>query len=245
MNFIYRNKSFFLKLKRHFNRIFNIELLKYPTPELDRKVKLLNFYKIDVVLDVGANIGQFGSELRNIGYKGRIISFEPTINAFKKLKKLANNDINWEVHHLSLGEKDGETTINLSENSVSSSILESLPELTAAAPKAKFINTEHININQLDTIFYSLGLEGKRIFMKMDTQGYEKNILEGAKNSLKKIIGIQLEMALLPTYQNALNFDEMHQYVTDLGFKLESIESGYSNQQTGQLLEVDGIYFKK
>jgi hypothetical protein len=78
----------------------------------------------------------------------------------------------------------------------------------------------------------------------MDTQGYEKNILEGAKNSLMQIKGMQLEMALIPTYHEAKSFDEMYQYIQELGYKLETIESGYYNQKTGQLLEVDGVFFK-
>ena len=84
--FILKHKDIFLKIKRRLNKIFKIEVIKYPTPELDRRIKLLKHYNIDVVLDVGANIGQYASELRNIGYSGRIISFEPTTAAFKKLE---------------------------------------------------------------------------------------------------------------------------------------------------------------
>lgn len=243
-NFIYKNKSLLLKLKRAFNNSCGVELLRYPTPELDRRIKLLNNNNIDVVMDVGANIGQYGSELRNIGYKGRIISFEPTSEAFAKLEKTALKYNLWEVYNMSLGERDGESTINIAKNSVSSSILKDLPLLTDSAPEATFIRKETIKIKKLDSIFEDLNLEGKNIYLKIDTQGYEKMVLDGAVSSLKKIIGIQIEMALIPSYEGSLTFEEMSEVLKKLGFKLKTIESGHYNKKTGELIEVDGVFFK-
>lgn len=241
---IYKYKPFFLKSKRIFNRAFKIEIIKYPTSELDRRIKLLKFHNIDVVVDVGANIGQYGSELRNIGYKGRIISFEPTSEAFHKLKKTAAKDNLWEIHNMSLGERDGESTINISKNSVSSSILNDLPQLTDSAPEATFIKKETIKIKKLDTIFKDLNVKGKNIYLKIDTQGYEKMVLDGAVESLKNINGIQIEMALIPSYEGSLTFEEMSDKLKSLGFKLTTIESGHYNKKTGELFEVDGVFFK-
>lgn len=242
--FIYKNKSFLLKIKRFFNSTFGIEIIKYPTPELDRRIKLLKNYNIDTVLDVGANIGQYGSELRNIGFNGKIISFEPTSDAFKKLEKLAKNDKNWDVHNFSLGDFDGETEINIAKNSVSSSMLESLPQLTLSAPDAKFINKETITVKKIDSIFDELDLKNKNIYLKIDTQGYENMVINGAKNSLAQIIGIQIEMALIPTYEGAITFEEMIEKLKSFNFNTTSIESGYYDKNTGKLLEVDGVFFK-
>lgn len=244
-DFIYKNKSFFLKLKRAFNNSCGLEILKYPTPELDRRIKLLKNYNIDVILDVGANIGQYGSELRNIGYEGKIISFEPTSEAFAILKKTASKDSFWEVHNISLGERDGESTINISKNSVSSSILSDLPQLTDSAPDATFIKKETIKIKKLDSVFEDLNINGKNIYLKIDTQGYEKMVLDGATESLKNVLGIQIEMALIPSYEGSLTFEEMSDKLKNLGFKLTTIESGHYNKKTGELIEVDGVFFKK
>lgn len=243
-DFIYKNKSFFLKLKRAFNNSFGLEILKYPTPELDRRIKLLKNYNIDVILDVGANIGQYGSELRNIGYEGKIISFEPTSEAFAILKKTASKDSLWEVHNMSLGERDGESTINISKNSVSSSILNDLPQLTDSAPEATFVKKETIKIKKLDSVFEDLNINGKNIYLKIDTQGYEKMVLDGATESLKNVLGIQIEMALIPSYEGSLTFEEMSDKLKNLGFKLTTIESGHYNKKTGELFEVDGVFFK-
>lgn len=243
-SFIYKNKSSLLRVKRKFNSIFGIELIKYPTAELDRRIKLLNHYKIDVVLDVGANIGQFGSELRNIGFAGKIISFEPTSEAFKKLEKMARNDDLWQINNFSLGEFDGETIINISKNSVSSSILKNLPQLIESAPNAVFTSTENIVVKKLDTIFDELQLDGKNIFLKIDTQGYESMVILGAENSLQKIAGLQVEMALIPTYEKSVPFHDLSQKLVNKGFKITSIESGYYDKITGKLLEVDGVFFR-
>ena len=243
-DFIYKNKAILLKIKHFFNSFTGIEIKKYPTPELDRRIKLLTDHNIDVVLDVGANIGQYGSELRNIGYKGQIISFEPTSDAFSKLKKASSKDSLWEIHNISLGERDGESTINISKNSVSSSILKDLPQLTNSAPEATFVKTETIIINKLDSLFSKLNLKNKKIYLKIDTQGYEKMVLDGAKNSLHNITGIQIEMALIPSYEGSLTFEEMSNFLKSLDFKLTSIESGHYDKKTGKLLEVDGVFFK-
>ena len=92
-NFIYKNKSLLLKIKRALNNTCGLEILKYPTPELDRRIKLLKNYNIDVIIDVGANIGQYGAELRNIGYEGKIISFEPPPNHIQEINLLGMNNI--------------------------------------------------------------------------------------------------------------------------------------------------------
>lgn len=243
--FIYKNKGFFLKLKRFFNSFFNLDIIKYPTPELDRRIKLLHNHNIDVVIDVGANIGQYGAELRNIGYKGKIISFEPTSQAFYNLKKTASKDNMWDIHNMSLGERDGESTINISKNSVSSSILNNLPQLTESAPEASFVHKENIIIKKLDSLFEELHLENKNIYLKIDTQGYEDMVLQGAIESLKKIIGIQVEMSLIPSYEGSLTFEAMSDKLKSLGFTLTTIESGHYDKNSGKLLEVDGVFFKK
>ena len=243
-NFIYKNKRFLLKIKRKLNAISGLEIVKYPTPELDRRIKLLQHYNIDVIIDVGANIGQYGSEMRNIGYKGRIISFEPTSEAFEKLKKTSKNDSLWEIHHSSLGERDGKTSINISKNSVSSSLLDSLPELTESAPDASFVKKEEIDIKKLDSLFDSLNVKNKNVYLKIDTQGYESLVLEGAKESLKNILGIQLEMALIPSYDGAITFQEMTTKLNGFGFHLMTVESGFYDKISGKLMEVDGVFYK-
>lgn len=242
--FLYKNKSSLLKLKRAFNSLFKIEVTKYPTETLLRRMALLNHHNIDVLLDVGANIGQYAAEMRTLGFKGQIFSFEPMSKAFEKLNKLASKDPLWQVFPFSLGERDGKATLNIAANSVSSSLLDSLPQLTESAPEASFLEKEIIEIKKLDSIFESLNIENKTIFLKIDTQGYEEMVLLGAEKSLKNISGIQIEMAFEPSYKGTLTYHEMKSKLKSLGFQLHAIENGFFDKKTGKQLEVDGIFFR-
>lgn len=242
--FIYNNKSSLLKLKRFLNSFFGIELKRYPTDELTRRIRLIEHHNIDVILDIGANIGQYGGEMRNLGFKGEIHSFEPMKSAFEKLKKNAASDSKWKVHHYSIGEKDGQTTINIAKNSVSSSLLENLPQLTDSAPEAAFVEKETIEIRKLDSIFDDLNLNGKNIYLKIDTQGYEEMVLLGAEKSLEKVTGIQIEMSFVPSYQGAITFDEMKTKLNQKGFTLLALENGFYDKKTGKQLEVDGVFYR-
>ncbi|WP_309640591.1 FkbM family methyltransferase [Flavobacterium sp.] len=234
-----------MKLKRAFNAAFGIEITKYPTDELDRRIKLINHYHIDVILDIGANIGQYGSEMRNLGFKGEILSFEPMKEAFGKLQKNAANDTLWKVFHYSIGERDGQTTINVAKNSVSSSLLENLPQLTDSAPEAAFVEKETIEIRKLDSIFESLGLMGKNVYLKIDTQGYEEMVLQGAEQSLPHVTGIQIEMSFIPSYEGAMTFDKMKAKLNHLGFHLLALENGFYDKKTGKQLEIDGVFYRE
>ena len=242
--FIYNNKSSLLKIKRFLNSFFGIELKRYPTDELTRRIRLIEHHNIDVILDIGANIGQYGGEMRNLGFKGEIHSFEPMKSAFEKLKKNAAGDSKWKVYHYSIGEKDGQTTINIAKNSVSSSLLENLPQLTDSAPEAAFVEKETIEIRKLDSIFDDLNLNGKNIYLKIDTQGYEEMVLLGAEKSLEKVTGIQIEMSFVPSYQGAITFDEMKTKLNQKGFTLLALENGFYDKKTGKQLEVDGVFYR-
>jgi FkbM family methyltransferase len=243
-SFIYRNKSSLLKLKRAFNATFGIAISKYPTEELDRRIKLIKHYKIDTILDIGANIGQYGGEMRNLGFKGQILSFEPMKDTFKKLQKNAASDTKWSVFNYSLGERNGETIINVAKNSVSSSLLEHLPQLLESAPQAAFLEKEIIQIKKLDTVFDSLNLSGKNIYLKIDTQGYEEMVLLGAEKTLDKVTGIQIEMSFIPSYKGAITFDQMKTKLNNFGFELLALENGFYDKKTGKQLEIDGVFYK-
>lgn len=242
--YIYKHKSTLLKFKRLFNSFFRIEITKYPTDELVRRIALINHHHINVIIDIGANIGQYGAEMRNLGFKGEIISYEPMKEAFLKLKKTAAQDPNWKVYNSSIGERDGQTTINIAQNSVSSSLLKNLPQLTESAPEAQFIKKETVEIRKLDSLFNDLNISNKNIYLKIDTQGYEEMVLLGAEKSMNFIKGIQIEMAFNPSYEGAVTYHEMKAKLKSIGFNLHAIENGFYDKKTGQQLEVDAIFYK-
>jgi FkbM family methyltransferase len=206
--------------------------------------KLLRAYAVDVVLDVGANAGQFGRQLRSIGYQGRIVSFEPLSSAYKKLLKTARADGSWEAMNCALGNTEGTSCINIAGNSYSSSILEMLPSHLVSAPNSRYLSKEEIEVKTLDSLFDSLCSPHDSVLLKIDTQGFEKRVLDGAENSLKFIDTVQLEMSLVPLYQGEALFAELYHMLSARGYQLVAVEQGFADKVTGQLLQVDGTFHR-
>jgi len=211
---------------------------------LARRNKILQTYGINLVIDVGANVGQYGKQLRELGYKGKIISFEPLGSAYKELNDKATIDDLWEVHNYALGNKEETALINIAANSYSSSLLGMLSSHINSAPNSKYVGQEEVQVKTLDAIFPTLSCEADKIYLKIDTQGFEKNVLKGAEGALQSIDTIQLEMSLIPLYENELLFDEMYQHLYQKGYRLVAVEPGFTDEKTGQLLQLDGIFHR-
>jgi FkbM family methyltransferase len=229
-----------------FARKLGFEIVPYEPAShpFARRKKLLDTYGITVVLDVGANTGGFGRHLRNIGYDGKIVSFEPLTGAYARLEARARQDGNWETYRLAFGENNGTAMINVAANFESSSLLQILPSHLDAMPDAKYIRQEQVEVKTLDSMFPSICSQREGIYLKIDTQGYEESVLKGASSSLRHIDTIQLEMSLLPLYQGELLFPDLHRRVCELGYSMVSIESGFVEKSTGRLLQIDGIYHR-
>ena len=204
----------------------------------------LDLKDIDCVLDVGANSGQFSKNLRRIGYKRQIISFEPILSAFNELKKNSKKDKKWDVFNFALGDDEKESEINISQNSLSSSILNIKKEHLISEPKSKYIRREKILIKKLDSL-NEIFKNYNNIYLKIDTQGYEENILNGAKSLIKSIKGLQLEMSVYPLYEGQLLFNEFFEKLEKLDFEIWDIERTFTNPNTGKILQIDAILFKK
>lgn len=230
------------------NKIFRalgLELRRYPSRLMRNRKSLFDNFDIDLLFDVGANVGQYGKLTRAIGYQGEIYSFEPLKEAFAKLSNEARNDSKWHLTNCGLGSKQEELTINIASNSASSSILPMNQSHLEAAPTIAYVNKEKIRVNTLDSFIKEKNIDlNRNIFLKIDTQGFEMEVLRGAENSLKNIKGVQLEMSLFTMYDGEALYDEMIAYLKERGFQLFSLEPGLSNHKTGQLLQVDGIFFK-
>jgi FkbM family methyltransferase len=232
-----------LKTINRIIKALGIEISKLEQSDKIRRLKLIKHFKINTIFDVGANVGKYALEMRELGFTGKIVSFEPLSNAFEKLRIVSQKDRNWEAINVALGNKNELNTINIAGNLDSSSLLDMLPSHLKSAPETKYIGKETIKVVTLDSIFNEYYKEDSKIYMKIDTQGFEKNVLEGAKNSLGKIIGLQLEMSIIPLYENSPTYLDIIDYLYGLGYKLFSLENGFSDPKTGQLLQVDGIFF--
>ena len=222
-----------------------LDLKRYPNLNLRRRIKLLEFYKINKILDVGANSGQYALESLKLGFKGEIISFEPVKSVFKELESKTLKYKKWSALNYGLGNKEEQLQINISKNTFSSSLLDIMPNHVKGAPESKFTHKENILIKKLDDVSKDVISKKDVVLLKIDVQGFEKNVIEGSRDSLKFIKGIQLEMSIEELYKGEMLFDETIIMLKSHGFNLHSLENGFHNEESGKLLQVDGIFFRE
>jgi FkbM family methyltransferase len=206
---------------------------------------LLSSRGFNLVLDVGANTGQFGLKLRRYGYAGRIVSFEPLAGPRQRLVGLAAGDALWEVAmRAAIGERDGEISIHIAENSYSSSALDVLETHLQAAPDSRCVGQERAPLRRLDGIAASYLLPDSVALLKIDTQGFEDRVLQGAAGILPRIAGIQIELSLVPLYADQKLLPEMMAQLRALGFELWGAWPELVERDTGRILQLDATFLR-
>jgi FkbM family methyltransferase len=235
------------KIIRNTANRFGLDIKRYnkSDTEFGNLCKMLTQSHIDQVIDVGANTGQFAQELRAHGYTGEIISFEPTSDAWNVLIENSKNDTKWRVaHRCAVGNIDGKSEINISSNSVSSSLLEMDKQHLDAAPDSFYLAKETVELCTLDTHFRNNGSLSKASFLKIDTQGYEINVLQGAASILPHVKGIQIELSLVKLYEGQMTYKNLIELLESDGYEIWSVIPGFINKSTGRMLQFDAIFFK-
>lgn len=210
-----------------------------------RRLSLFRDKRITLVLDVGANTGQYARRIRNAGYMEKIVSFEPLPEAFEELSRRAAKDDNWECKRLALGATVGENSIHVAGNSQSSSLLPMLERHAAAEPNSAYIGSHTISVETLESLRQDLLEERDSVCLKLDVQGTEMSVLHGASNMLGSIEVIESEMSVVPLYEGQPLCHEMIDYLYSLGFELAWLEQGFTDPKTGQLLQFDGLFVRK
>jgi len=225
---------------------FGLEVrrLKNVSPAAQLVVSL-NKFDIDLVLDVGANRGQFASEIRQYGYKGKIVSFEPLTQANAELQRASAGDAMWEVYsRCALGDYNGEVEINIAGNSESSSILPMLESHRSAVPISAYKGKEVVPIMTLDSVAGEFLKDARSPFLKIDTQGFEWQVLDGARDTLQHIQGISAELSLVPLYEGQHLWREVIDRLEALGFNLWAFSPVFFDYSQGRTLQVDGIFYR-
>ena len=239
---------------KSFLEMFNYRLSKidsnyvnYPIEQTNEGIlnDFLEKQSVSLVLDVGANVGQWANEIRESGYAKKIISFEPLSSAFSVLSSSCSKDNLWTCKNCAVGISDTTSEINISKNSVSSSLLPMLDSHIEAAPESLFYEKEKIEIMKLDSIAKQSVSNDDIVFLKIDTQGYERIVLDGAKDLLKQTVGIQLEMSFDPLYRGEINFTKLKIFLESLGFILFHIQNGFRHSKSQELMQVDTIFMRK
>ena len=223
-----------------------LEKVSHNPKFMDLFLPIIQKKRINTIYDVGANIGQSAFELRKYGYKDRIISFEPVSKVHNKLVENSKNDSSWDVYdRCAIGNQDGDIEINISNYDLSSSILQMTPKHLEAKKNSGFINKEKTKIFKLDSILGNGNLDNKKAMLKIDTQGYEWEVLQGAKNNLEKFEVLLVEVSFVRLYENEKLWKDIFNYIESFDFELWLLERGFVDRNTKQILQADVVFCKK
>ncbi len=202
-------------------------------------------HNVDLLLDVGANVGQYAMGARRSGFRGKIVSFEPLPEAHRALTDNAAPDPDWTIHsRCAVGAKQGTAEINISKNSFSSSLLPLMQACQNAAPEAAYIGKAATEVITLDSVFDSYRRNNEKTFLKIDTQGFEAEVLEGVAHNLRNIFAVQIELSTVPLYDSQYLYQHFFTFFEKHGFDLWRLEQGFTDRQTGQTLQFDAVFVR-
>jgi FkbM family methyltransferase len=231
-------------MKRPGGGLFSRRPKMHKSPD-GKLARILDDFSIDTVLDVGANIGQTHDKLRKSGFRGHIVSFEPVPSAHDTLMRKAGGDSDWDVApRTAIGAAPGEADINVSEATDMSSILNANPALLETLPKTQITEVVKTPVTTLDAEWSTYCKPEARVFLKVDTQGYERQVLNGASGSLKKLVGIQLELSLVPLYEGEETYLHYLSDLHDWGFEPFMIWENYFSRLHGRQMQIDVVFMK-
>jgi FkbM family methyltransferase len=227
---------------------YKISSLKYIYSSEINLINSITFFKIKSIIDVGANEGQFILRLLKNNFKGNVISFEPISDAHEKLlinAKKNKKKISWYVaEKCGLGAKDFSNDIFISQHSESSSLLRILPKHTNLKPLSKTISAERIKIKKLDNFYENIKKLDKNIFLKIDTQGYELEVLKGAERTLELITALVVEVSLVKLYENQPHWLDIVNFLKERNFVIWSVDRVMGDVKTGETYQLDIIFVK-
>ncbi len=237
-------------LLRMIARWFGYLIINKKKNQLDVNMHLVQLFKhlnINCVVDVGANKGQYGMGLRENGYKGFIFSFEPVMENYLELVHRCKNDPMWSCFHYALGREESKKTINITRDSVFSSFLHpSIYAESTSSAKVQIDKTEEVPIRRLDAILPDLlkGMENPRIFLKMDTQGYDLEVLNGAGTCIQDMLALQSEISILPLYNDMPDYISALSAYKKLGFEVSGFYPIGRDPHSYAIVEFDCVMVK-
>jgi FkbM family methyltransferase len=203
---------------------------------------VLEMYGVDLVIDVGAHEGEYAGRLRSGGYTGEIVSFEPVPRAFEELERQAKRDAAWTVHRLALGREDGTTTMNVVHGTLSS-LLPATKFGAGRYPRLQEPEQVEVEVRRLDRVLAETvgSLDGRRPFLKLDTQGYDLDVFAGAGDAIERFVGLQSELALMEIYKGMPGMHESLATFEKAGFEIAALYPVSRQTRTARVLEYDCV----
>jgi len=202
--------------------------------------QMLESYRFDTIIDVGANIGQFSLIARHHNPTAVIDAFEPIPSAALKYEALFSDDASVQLHRVALGDKQGKLDLHLSRRMDSSSLLPIGSEQVTRFPGTDEVGTISVKVMRLDDVLTEIR---SPVLLKLDVQGYELNVLKGAEKLMDKIDAVYTECSWLELYEGQALISEVAEYLEELGFKMEAQYNTVSDQD-GNPVQADILFMR-
>jgi FkbM family methyltransferase len=229
--------------------LFGFDLIKHGHFDQSFGEHLLRVFssrQIDCVFDVGANVGQYGRFLRNIGYTGHIVSFEPVKSAFEQLLRQSKNDAKWICLNTALSDAAGEKSINVFAETQFCSFLEASDYAKGTWTDVKDSTAEIVDTVRLDDVFESIKARTQcnNYYLKLDTQGYDNHVFRGAARSLRFVQAMQSELSLISVYEGMDRSFAGIEHYQDAGFFISGMYP-INVEQSLAVIEYDCVLVKR
>ena len=213
--------------------------------EFPQTMRLLAHHRIDLIADIGAHVGHWGERIYQMGYRGRMVSFEPLSWAHVAMQSTSSAHAGWTVApRCALGDAPGEATINVSGNGESSSLLPMDQRHLDLAPDSAYVATEQVPVVTLDAALAIHLQPSTRLFLKIDAQGFERQVLDGAKKVLGRTVGLQIELSNEQLYAGQELALGLMQRLAGLGFGLHGVWPVIIDPRTARTAQFDALFFR-
>lgn len=208
-------------------------------------IRLLRERNATAVLDVGANRGRFVDHIRRQGYEGRVISFEPlSPEPFATLAQRAEGNPRWDAVQVAISDTPGMATIRRSgkTDALSSLLTQSDAMMVKYMPGAAPTEEVEVRVSTVDEQVRQRLRDTDRCFLKIDTQGNELSVLQGAEATLRRAAGVLVELSLVELYEGQALFGEIVDWLAARNFFMLAMTPAYRDHRTGQILQVDALF---
>ncbi|MCK4810116.1 MAG: FkbM family methyltransferase [Candidatus Omnitrophica bacterium] len=242
-----------MKLIKQIANFFGYDLYRVKIKDnhlvIDRHVfNLFKILNVNCVIDVGAHKGEFGRRLRRNGFLGQIISFEPVQHSFKELSLCCKNDPKWKAYNFALGSEESTKTIKVMKSDDFSSFL-----TPVSYSKERFKDSldidhaENVQVKTIDSILFKIlkDINKPCVFLKMDTQGFDLEVIKGAQKSINNIFGIQSELSFKQIYKDAPDYIHVLKKYNELGFRVSGLYPVSRDKRNLVIIEYDCVMVKE
>lgn len=229
------------------NYITQMNRLNYSLEEVTLR-HLFSSNNFGLVLDIGANQGQYYDQIRNrLGYKGWIVSIEPNPIDFEVLRKSAKYDPKFIGVNKACGSASGSVILHVMRDSKLSSLYQANDHFRDRFYSDLSITQEIIvDMTTIEEILNNLGIKWEgNIFLKTDTQGHDLEVLKGLGSAIDSIQAIQCEQSIIPIYDEVNDYNSMNKFLNFKNFYLFSNTPALRDKKDLSIMEINAFYIRK